>query len=72
MVFRRKSDQPALTIRFGADFLAIVSDRAQNIGEGLEAQLMKVDNESKKFFLSYQLQVVKLRIFRMLIVCQFI
>ena len=29
----------------GTDFLAIVSDRAENLGIGLEAQVMKVDNE---------------------------
>ena len=29
----------------GTDFLAIVSDRAENLGIGLEAQVMKVDKE---------------------------
>ena len=29
----------------GTDFLAIVSDRAENLGIGLEAQVMKGDNE---------------------------
>ena len=29
----------------GTDFLAIVSDRAENLGIGLEAQVMKVDNK---------------------------
>ena len=29
----------------GTDFLAMVSDRAENLGRGLEAQVMKVDNE---------------------------
>ena len=30
---------------FWTDFLAIVSGRAENLGEGLEAQVMKVDNK---------------------------
>ena len=29
----------------GTDFLAIVSDQAEILGLGLEAQVMKVDNE---------------------------
>ena len=29
----------------GTDFLAIVSDRAENLGEGLEARVNKVDLE---------------------------
>ena len=32
---------------FWTDFLAIVSGRAENLGEGLEAQVMKVDNPQK-------------------------
>ena len=40
--------------KFENDIFGIVSDRAENVGEGLEAQVIKVENEimMKCFFLS--------------------